>query len=116
MMRFEYNYDCSLEERIDIVKKEILDDYPSIKDSDAKMIASLVRPIEDKVSNDEIFERYYYMLMILRNDNPTFMKLYKEVLDIYNDGLNNKNTLAMKEICKYVNSEREEFPLLCEFY
>ena len=40
----------------------------------------------------------------------------KEVLDIYNDGLNNINTLAMDEILRYVSHKRDSFPLLSEFY
>jgi len=117
MMRFEYNSDCTLEERINIVKKEILDDYPSISEGDAKMIAVLASPVEDKVSNDEIFERYYYMMLIIPKDNPAFISLLRESFDIYNDGLfNQKYSLAMEEILKYSNHERDTFPLLSEFY
>ena len=117
MMRFEYNSDCTLEERINIVKREILDDYPSICEADAKMIASLSSPVEDKVSNDEIFERYYYMMLIIKKDNPAFSTLIREAFDIYNDGLDNpKFVLAMEEILKYMNDERDTFPLLSEFY
>ena len=117
MMRFEYNSDCTLEERIKIVKDEIMDDYPSISEADAKMIASLCGPVEDKVSNDEIFERYYYMMLIIKRNNPAFNGLLREAFDIYNDGLvSQKLSLAMEEIIKYVNDERDTFPLLSEFY
>ena len=117
MMRFEYNSDCTLEERIDIVKKEIIDDYPSISEGEAKMIASLCKPVEDKVSNDEIFERYYYMMLIIKKNHPAFNGILREAFDIYNDGLsNNKLCLIMEEILKYINDERDSFPLLSEFY
>jgi hypothetical protein len=117
MMRFEYNSDCTLEERIDIVKKEIMDDYPSISEGDAKMIAALSSPVEDKVSNDEIFERYYYIMLIIPKDNPAFKSILRESFDIYNDGLkNNRLSSAMEEIIKFVNHERDSFPLLSEFY
>ena len=117
MMRFEYNSDCTLDERIEIVKKEILDDFPSISEADAKMIAALSSPVEDKVSNDEIFERYYYIMLIIKKNNPAFSSLLRDAFDIYNDGLKNPIfSLAMEEILKYVNNERETFPLLSEFY
>ena len=42
---------------------------------------------------------------------------YLEAFDIYNDGLsNNKLCLIMEEILKYINDERDSFPLLSEFY
>ncbi len=117
MMRFEYNSDCTLEERIDIVKREILDDFPMISEKDAKMIAAISNPVEDKVSNDDIFERYYYMMLILHKDHPAFKNVLKESFDIYIDGLKNpKFNLAMEEILKYMNGERMSFPLLSEFY
>lgn len=117
MMRFEYNSDCTLDERINLVKKEILDDYPSISEGDAKMIAALASPVDDKVSNDEIFERYYYMMLIIPKDNPAFSTILRESFDIYNDGLvNQKYSLVMIEILKFFNNERDNFPLLSEFY
>lgn len=117
MMRFEYNSDYPLEERIKIVAKEIRDDYPSISEEHAKLIAAMVRPLEDKVTNDDIFERYYFMMFLLPKNHPAFNSIYREILDIYHDGLNyNLYNKAMEEIIKYANNERNKFPLLNEFY
>lgn len=117
MMRFEYNCDCTLEERINIVIDEIRENYPLIDLKEAKMIAALSSPVDYKVTNDDIFERYYYMLLILKKGHPSYNRVLKDSFEIYNDGLNNpKLIMIMEEILKYASGDRLSFPLLSEFY
>lgn len=117
MMRFKYNSDCTLEERIELVSKEIIDEYHEIPIEIAKKIATIDDPIDDKLTNDDVFKRYYKILLFLNKEQPIYYQVLKDMYEVYCKGLKDERLVAvMQEIMKYVNKERFNFPLLSEFY
>ena len=68
-MKFEYNEDLEKEERIKQVMYEIKDHYVDIDRYSSYMAALLSSPVDDKPTNSEKFERYYYLLRYLKPNN-----------------------------------------------
>lgn len=117
MMKFAYNSDYRIEERIQLVTAEIREEYPNISLSDAELIATLDNPIDDRITNDDKFYRYYMILLVIKRDHPVFFDVLKEAYKLYKDGL--KSPIlneTMVEIIKYINNDRLDFPIISEFY
>ena len=116
-MRFEYNENLSQKEQSKIVAKEIKDQYPNI-DSTAVFMASLLSPpVDDKPTNDEKFERYYYILKNLNPMNEEYLHVFNDLYNVYEDGIETEEyNECMAEIVRYVAKERYTFPDLAEFY
>lgn len=116
-MTFQYNDNLSMIERIRFVSAEIKRNYPLIDDNSAIMAATLSPTIDDKPTNSDKFERYYYMLMYLEPTNPEYSHVFNDMYDIYEDGIdNNVYNDCMIEVIKYVSHKRDKFPLLQDFY
>lgn len=116
-MSFEYNDNLNMIERIKLVNDEIKQTYPLIDNTSSIMAATLSSPIDDKPTNSDKFERYYYMLMYLDKSNPEYFHIFNDMYDLYEDGIENLTfNNCMIEIIKYVSQKRDEFPLLQDFY
>lgn len=117
MMKFEYNSDCTFEERVELVTKEIMEEYPNISLECAQNAAVIDDPIDDKINNNHIFKRYYNVLLTLDKKDPIFNQVCNDLLRIYQSGISdNKLICLMDELMKYVNNRRSTMPLLSEFY
>lgn len=117
MMKFKYNSDCSFDERIEIESQEIINEYPEISIDDAKKIAALDNPVDDKITNDDKYIRYYYIMLIIKKGHPAYFKVFEDMYNIYNNGINDEKLIdIMYEIIRYNNGERIDFPLLSEMY
>lgn len=117
MMKFKYNSDCTFKERVELVSKEIVDEYPKISIDDAKKIAAFDNPIDDKLTLDDKFYRYYMMLLVIQKNHPEYIRVLNDAFDIYNKGLqDDKLNKLMFEIIKYNNGERPDFPIISELY
>ena len=78
-MRFEYNTDLNFEERVALVRREIQDEYPLINDRDATVAAALAVPVDDKLTNDDKFDRYYFIMHTIRRGDDEFPHVFNEV-------------------------------------
>ena len=91
--------------------------YPLLDDSAAKMFAVLSSPIDDKPTNSDKFERYYFILMYLNKDNDEFIHVFNDMYDLYEDRIENKSyKTCFEEIINFFDQKRLTFPLLEEFY
>ncbi len=116
-MKFEYNENLDLKERIEIVALEIKQNYPLIENSAAIMSAILSSSIDDKPTNDEKFERYYFLLQNLNTTNVEYLHVFNDLCNVYEDGLeNNIYKKCMIEIINFISGKRFNFPELAEFY
>ena len=116
MMRFEYNSDLDFDERVEFVFHEIKDAYPEIEDFLIRDISENTLPIDDKVSNDDKFDRYYLILRIIGRDHPSFSQVFNDLYNVYEDGLHNKVYLnVMPKIIDYANGSRSDFPELVSY-
>lgn len=114
-MKYEYNSNLDFENRIVEVAYEIKNEYPSIVIDDAIKAASLSTPIEDKVSNDDKFNRLYNILLTIDKEHEEFPHVFNDAFNLYQDGLKNElYNNVMKEIIKYIEGERLTFPYLVE--
>ena len=116
-MRFQYNDNLNMIERIRLVSDEIKHNYPLIDENSAIMAATLSSPIDDKPTNSDKFERYYYMLMYLKPTSPEYSHVFNDLYDVYEDGIENRAyNDCMVEVINYVSHKRDNFPLLQDFY
>lgn len=116
-MKFEYNENLDLKEKIEMVTLEIKKRYPLIEDSAAIMSAILSSSIDDKPTNDEKFERYYFLLQNLNTSNVEYLHVFNDLCNIYEEGLeNNIYKKCMAEIINFISGGRSNFPELAEFY
>ena len=116
-MEFAYNEDLSLVQKIKIVTDEIVKHYPLIDVNAAKMSAILSTSIDDKPTNSDKFERYYFLMMYLDPMNHEYIHIFNDMVDVYESGIeDDKYRNCMEEIIKYFSNQRSTFPLLEEFY
>lgn len=117
MMKFKNNENCTFAERVSMISREILKEYPTINVNDAIRISSLCDTTGKVVDEDVIFRRYYYILWILGINNPLYSKIFKD-MKRYCDGSlkNDLNKVLYDEIVKYDNNEIDEFPIISNFY
>ena len=112
-MRFEYNSNLTFDERVRLVVKEIKDEYPLIRDEDAYEAAALASPINtERLENNDKFDRYYFLLHTIRRNGEEFDHVFNDAFNLYQKGLNEKNSNMMLEIINYVIGDRDTFPEL----
>ena len=116
-MSFEYNIDLDLNQRIKQVSEEIINRYPLIEHNAAIMSATMSSSIDDKPTNTEKFERYYFLLMFLNKDNDEYIHVLNDMYDVYENGIEDDiYNRCFEEIINYTEHKRDTFPLLEEFY
>ena len=104
-MKFEYNEDLEKEERIKQVMYEIKDHYVDIDRYSSYMSALLSSPVDDKPTNSEKFERYYYLLRYLKPNNVCYLHVFNDLYDVFEDGIEKPEyNECMFEIIKYIIS------------
>ena len=105
MMKFEKTEYCDAHERIKIVGKEILYEYPSLDVGDVMKISSLCDIVSDDVNEDVIFRRYYYILFIIYNkDIELSKKIFFDMKKYCKGCLKDKlNEYLYDDIEKYYN-------------
>ena len=112
-MNFEYNSNLTFKERVDLVAKEIMSEYPLLSSDDAVKAAALATPVDDKVTNDAKFDRYYFILKNIDPSNEEFSHVFNDAFNVYQKGLkDDKYNTAMLGIIDYVNGMRADFPEL----
>ena len=110
-MKFEYNKDLLFEERVRLVTKEILSEYPLISAQSAKEAASLATPIDDKVLPEDKLDRYYFIMKIIGNKHDEFSHVFNDAFEVYQNGIrDDKYNTLMENIIKYMKGEMEVFP------
>lgn len=116
-MKFEYNDNLDLKEQTEMVAVEIKKQYPHIEGLPIFMASLHASPVDDKPTNEEKFERYYYLLKYLNPQNIEYLHIFNDLYNVYEDGIEKKEYHdCMLEIIKYVSKERTTFPDLAEFY
>lgn len=116
-MKFEYNEDLEKDERIKQVMYEIKDHYVDIDRYSSYMSALLSSPVDDKPTNSEKFERYYYLLRYLKPNNNCYLHVFNDLYDVFEDGIEKPEyNECMFEIIRYISGERPTFPLISDFY
>lgn len=116
-MKFEYNENLNLEEQTEMVALEIKKQYPYIEDLPVIMSSLLSSPVDDKPTNEEKFERYYYLLKYLNPQNIEYLHIFNDLYNVYEDGIKkDQYNECMLEIIKFISKERMTFPNLAEFY
>lgn len=120
-MKFEYNGHLEENKRIIKVANEIITYYSEIDFDTAKIIASLEEPITT-LSNDIMrFKRLYNILFVTQNNRKIFSKVFIDIKKLYVDSISKIKTnylisSMMDELIKYINYERNDFPIISEFY
>lgn len=116
-MKFEYNEDLEKEERIKQVMYEIRDHYVDVDRYSSYMAALLASPVDDKPTNAEKFERYYYLLKYLKPTNICYLHIFNDLYDVYEEGIEKPEyNECMCELIRYISGERSVFPDLADFY
>ena len=116
-MRLEYNTNLSFEDRVLLVSKEILDEYPLIEKEKAIEAASLISPIDDKITNDDKFERYYFILKTIDRENEEFSHVFNDAFNVYEAGLEKEiNNNIMNDIIEYASYNTNIFPEITDYY
>ena len=110
-MRFEYNSNLVFEKRVKLVAKEIQDAYPFITDEEAKEAATLSIAIDDRHTNDDEFNRYYYILRTIGISNKYFLIVFSDAFKLYQKGLKDYNEV-MQKLIDYKMGYSSEFPEL----
>lgn len=114
-MIYEYDSDLYLFERIAKVANEIHKKYSNISLDEAKKIASITNPINDKVTDNDIFDRLYKIMLIIGKEHPDFSRVFNDSYDVYENGsLDEKYKNVMYEIVKYINGDTSSFPFITE--
>lgn len=117
-MKYEYNGNLLEEDRIDLVAKEIIDNYPEIKIEQAREAAMLEGRITTTPDTKMKFDRLYNILLVLRNDILKTKNPYNDLVKLVNDNNNDENINyyynVTLEIANFLMNKRD-FPFLEEF-
>ena len=117
MMKFQSTEHLSTTERLKVVTKEIIKEYPNLNDDDILKIVGLCDIVFDKITEDVIFRRYYYMLLVIKDDKENFDIIYKDMKKYCNEGIKDKlNRYLYADIERYINGEIESFPMISDYY
>lgn len=117
MMKFESVEDKDIIEKINIISNEIMDEYPTIDTQDIYKIASLCETVGDRVTIDDKFKRYYYMLLYLGKNHFLYDKIFFDMYSICSNKLEDElNKMIFEDIIKYNNGEISSFPKIIDYY
>ena len=117
-MKYKYNGNLEIEDRINDVCDDIKNEYKDISIDKLKKIAVLENPIIDPVNSKIKFKRLYNILLIINNDinlSNTYDKVLKDLINIYNsipkDEIDNE-TEIVNNILKFKNNNGEKFYII----
>lgn len=117
-MKYKYNGNLEIEDRINDVCDDIKNEYNDIPIDKLKKIAVLESPIIDSVNSKIKFRRLYNILLIINNDinlSNTYDKVLKDLINIYNsipkDEIDNE-TEIIDNILKFKNNTGEKFYII----
>lgn len=117
-MRYEYNGNLEIEDRIDEVCSDIRSEYKDIPLEKLKKIAVLESPITYPVNLKIKFKRLYNILLVINNNvnlSSTYDKVLKDLVSIYNnmskDEIDDEMEI-MDNVLKFKNNSGEK---LCLF-
>lgn len=114
-MRFEYNSNLEFGERVKLVAKEIVDEYPLIGFDEATYAAVHAVPIDDKCTNDDKFDRYYFIMRAIGKNHDEFAHVFNDSYNLYREGFQKDiYNKVMVEIIDYVSSNSNFFPELSD--
>ena len=118
MMKFQKTDYCDASERIKIVGKELLYEYPKLNVDDVMKIASLCDIVSDNVDEDTIFRRYYYILFVMYNTDIDLSKnIFTDMKKYCKGCLKDKlNNYLYNDVEKYYNGEIDTFPKISDYY
>ncbi len=115
-MRYEYDSDLPFIERVTKVANEIHKCFDRIDIKDCNKIAAITNPINNTVSNNDRFDRLYKIMLIIGKDHPDFDHVFNDCYSVYEKGsLSESNKNMMFELIKYLNNERDTFPMYSEW-
>lgn len=116
-MRYEYNGNLEIEDRIDEVCSDIRSEYKDIPLEKLKKIAVLESPITYPVNSKIKFKRLYNILLVINNNvnlSSTYDKVLKDLVSIYNnmskDEIDDEMEI-MDNVLKFKNNSGERFCL-----
>lgn len=114
-MKYKYNGNLEIEDRISEVCDDIKSEYKDIPIDKLKKIAVLESPIIDPVNSKIKFKRLYNILLIINNDislSSIYEKVLKDLINVYNsipkDEIDNE-TEIIDNILKFKNNNGEKF-------
>ena len=114
-MKYKYNGNLEINERIDEVCNDIKSEYNDIPIDKLKKIAVLEGPIIDFVSSKMKFKRLYNILLVINNDislSNTYEKVVSDLLHIFSsmkDEEITNETEIINNILKFNNNNGEKF-------
>lgn len=112
-MRFAYNSDLKFGDRVALVRQEIQDEYPLINEHDATVAAALATPVDDRITSDDKFDRYYFIMYTIKKFDNEFSHVFNDAFNLYEQGFQKKSNQAiMKEIVSYMAGDQDIFPEL----
>ena len=110
-MRYEYNGNLIYEERVALVSKEIMNNYPFINKSEAILISTMEEPITSSVTDIIKFRRLYNIL-IVKQDTNTFDIILNDMLK-----LDKNNKIIQNGILKLLEYRNNNiFPSIEEIF
>ncbi len=116
-MKFEYNGNLNIYDRIEEVSNDIKREYNDIPLDKLRKIAVLESPILEKANFKNKFERLYHILLIINNDinlSNTYTKVVKDIINVYNNIPQSEIEYEDKiidDILKFKNNSGMVFPI-----
>ena len=114
-MKYEYNGNLTIEDRIKEVCNDIKREYKEIPLDKLRKIAVLEDPIIDNVNSKMKFKRLYNILLVINNDislSNTYEKVVSDLLHIFSsmkDEEITNETEIINNILKFNNNNGEKF-------
>ncbi len=117
MMKFENTERYTATDRIRVVSNEIIHEYPMLNAEDVMKISALCDIVFDDVDEDVIFRRYYYILLVIKDNLAVSKKVFDDMCKYCKDCLKDRlNRILYTDLERFFNGELENFPVIGDYY
>ena len=114
-MTYAYNSNLDFYDRVHLVTEEICHEYPLISQREAKEAAACARAVDDHITNDDKFNRLYYILLTIGRTHDEFYHVFNDLYKVYDEGVEQSlYRNIMPQIVDYAIGDRGTFPIFLE--
>lgn len=100
-MNYDYNANLTFEERVGLITRDIMKEYPIDKEL-AMKIASIELPIDTDDKEDAKYKRLSNILLFVQNDKIIKNMVIEDILDNYIKGKSEKIDNYVNDILVYI--------------
>lgn len=117
-MRFEYNGNLLEKDRINLVAKEIVEEYPNINIEKAKCAAMVEGKISSNKTAIDILNRLYNIMLVNQEDKEIVLNVFKDFMNVIKNNTLDDNIdiyISLSEAINDYLQNYSDFPIISDY-